>query len=446
MGSLANNLPAAVAFNRFGLGARPSDPIPASVTAWLTGQLSGPDPASGAGLPSSADGLALYESMLTAPTTAQQQALSQQIFQTLATEIQAYLQNALTTQVPFRERLVQFWTNHFALMCKHESVACCAGAFVREAIRPYVNGTFTQMLLAVMQHPAMLYNLNNTASIGPQSVAGRSCQSTACTDRGINENLARECLELHTVGINAGYTQADVDALAMLLTGWTTQLTTAPRGFIFNPRTHQPGSQVLMGQTFDGSQAGGIAALTWLSTHPATYQHLATELVTQFVSDTPAASDIATVAAALSGSGGNLAAAATALVGLSNAWVPFAKLRTPMDYVIAVLRAAGAAATGSIPASNAAAVVMSLGMPVWQSTFPNGYSDLASVWGGPAQMLLRGDWINTLTGVLTVDPATVMSDALGPLLQPATLAAVNQATSPQAKLALLFLSPEFQRR
>ncbi len=446
MGSLTNNLTAAIAFNRFGLGGRPSDAIPASASSWLTGQLDGPDLTSGAGLPNTAQGLALYEAFRTAPTGAQQSAASQQIFQTLSTEIEAYLVNALTTQTPFRERLVQFWANHFALMANREAVACCAGAFVREAIRPYVNGTFTQMLLAVMQHPAMLYNLNNTSSTGPQSPAGLACQASGCLNRGINENLARECLELHTVGIGAGYSQADVDALAMLLTGWTTQLDTAPFGFSFNTRTHQPGSQVLMGQTFAGTQAGCIAALTWLSTHPDTYQHLATELVTHFVSDTPAASDVATIAASLAGSGGNLAAAACALVGQANAWTPMTKLRSPMDYVVAVMRAAGLSSAGGSFVSNPASASAALGMPVWQSVFPNGYSDLAAVWGGPAQMLLRGDWIYALAGTLSVSPGTVMNDALGPLLQSATLNAVNAAATSQAKLALLFLSPEFQRR
>jgi uncharacterized protein (DUF1800 family) len=269
-------------------------------------------------------------------------------------------------------------------------------------------------------------------------------------NNGINENLGRECLELHTVGINAGYTQADVDALAMLLTGFTTNLVTAPRGFVFNPKTHQPGPQVLMGQTFgtpgDDTQAGAIAALNWLGTHPDTYLNLATELVTHFVSDTPASSDIATVVAALSNSGGNLGAAAASLVGLANAWVPMAKLRTPQDYVIAVLRAAGVNATGSDTVSNAATTIMTLGQPVWQSTFPNGYSDLAADWASPAQMVLRTDWINALTNELKLDPATVMSDSIGPLLQPSTLAAVNAATSTHDQVSLLFLSPEFQRR
>jgi uncharacterized protein (DUF1800 family) len=446
LAALGTNLDAAIAFNRFGLGGRPDDVIPDSVTGWLTDQLIGPDPCMGLGMPTTAFGLAIY-TQLRGATLAGQPALKQQINGLLSSEIQAYLLNAITTKVPFRERLVQFWTNHFALMAVHASVNCCAGAYVREAIRPHVTGTFTDMLLAVMQHPCMLYNLNNTGSSGPQSPFGLQCSATGgCVDNGINENLARECLELHTVGINAGYTQADVDSLAILLTGWTTNLATAPRGFIFNPKTHQPGNQVLMGQTFEGSQAGGIAALTWLSTHPDTYLHLATELVTHFVSDTPEDSDIATVVTALSSTGGSLAAAATALVGLANAWVPLTKLRTPQDYVIAVLRAAGATANGTDTVSNAATTIMTLGQPVWQSTFPNGYSDLAADWASPAQMVLRTDWINALTNELRLSPATVMSNSLGPLLQPTTLAAVNAATSVHDQLSLVFLSPEFQRR
>ena len=446
MGSLANNLNAAIAFNRFGLGGRPDDVVPTSPTSWLTNQLIGPDPCTGAGLMNTAAGLAQYAIFRAADHTSAQSGIKQQISQGLSNEIGAYLLNATTTRLPFRERLVQFWANHFALMANHAAVGCCAGAYIREAIRPYVNGTFTQMLLAVMQHPAMLFNLNNNLSTGPQSTKGQRCQASGCVSLGINENLARECLELHTVGINAGYTQADVDALAMLLTGWTVNVTTAPLGFSFDATAHQPGTQVLMGQTFAAGQAGGIAALTWLATHPLTYQHIATKLVTHFVSDTPSSSDIAAVVNVLSNTGGNLAAAANAVVGLPSAWVPMTKLRTPQDYVIAVLRAAGVTTVGSTTVSSAAVNVLSLGQPVWQPVFPNGFSDLASDWASPAQMVLRTDWINALCTTLTLDPNALMANSLGPLLSSTTQSAVNAARSNHDKLSLLFLSPEFQRR
>ena len=309
-----------------------------------------------------------------------------------------------------------------------------------------MNGTFQQMLLAVMQHPAMVFNLNNNLSTGPLSTKGQRCQASGCVTLGINENLARECLELHTVGINAGYTQADVDALAMMLTGWTVNVSAAPRGFLFDTTAHQPGTQMLMGQTFAAGQAGGLAALAWLGTHPLTYQHIATKLVTHFVSDTPSSSDIATVVNVLSNTGGNLAAAANAVVGLPSAWVPLSKVRTPQDYVVAVMRAVGATTVGGTIVTSSAVNVMSLGQPVWQSVFPNGYSDLASDWASPAQMVLRTDWINALCTTLTLDPNALMANSLGPLLSSTTQAAVNAARSNHDKLSLLFLSPEFQRR
>ena len=445
MASLGNNLAAAMAFNRFGLGGRPDDAIPSSPAAWLIGQLSAPDPYNGGGLPDTPTALAFFASIRAANLTGPTQ--NYQIVQLLNTEIDSVMQNALTTKMPFRERLVWFWANHFALMAQELEVAVCAGAFIREAIRPHVTGTFKDMLLAVMQHPAMLVNLNNDCSAGPNSVAAQRCQITGCASSGINENLARECLELHTLGVNGGYTQADVDALAMLISGWTVNIKTQPMGFVFNAQMHEPTAQTLMGVSYPPTQAGGIAALTWLATQPATYRHLATQLVTHFVSDTPAAADIASVAAALASTGGNLAAAATVVVNLPSAWQPYAKLRTPVEYVMAAMRAVGLNASVPGVAGCARLSAAALGEAIWQPPFPNGYSDLAADWTGPAQMLLRADYINAFASAAgSPDPVALAASSLGPLLRPSTVTAMNAAVTIHDKLSLLFLSPEFQRR
>jgi uncharacterized protein (DUF1800 family) len=166
----------------------------------------------------------------------------------------AALANALTTTAPFCERLVWFWTNHFTVSRRRPAVTPLAAAFVEEAIRPHVTGHFAYMLLAVMRHPAMLLYLDNVASIGPDGPAG------ARTRRGLNENLARECLELHTVSPASGYSQADVTAFARVLTGWSTDLRGDPPGFRFRPAAHEPGEQIVMRQRFSEFDEGGVAA------------------------------------------------------------------------------------------------------------------------------------------------------------------------------------------
>ena len=180
------------------------------------------------------------------------ESLSRKLFLAQAT---AQLANAVTTPAPFRERLVWFWTNHFCVSRRRRQCAPLAAAFVEEAIRPHVTGRFADMLLAVMRHPAMLLYLNNVGSVGPSSEAGIR------SHRGLNENLARECLELHTVGPLAGYTQADVTAFAMVLTGWSIDLKADPPGFRYRPGTHEPGDHTVLQQSFSPDEAGGIAAL-----------------------------------------------------------------------------------------------------------------------------------------------------------------------------------------
>ncbi len=296
MTALGSNIAAAQAFTRFGLGGRPDDAIPSDPVGWLRAQLAAPDPTPVAGMPTAAYGLALMNTMVSATpgTSARNNAIAA-ILALFQNEAQAYLTNAVVTPAPFRERLVWFWANHFAVMASPYLVSVTAGAYIRDAIRPHVTGTFADMLQAVMSHPAMITSLNNQQSVGPLSHRAVALVKSGGPQLNINENLGRETLELYTLGVQAGYTQADVDAMAYLLTGWMVEATTPPQGFYYDWKSAQPGNQTLMGNTYPGTQTGCVAALQWLATHPYTYQHLATKLVTHFVSDTPAASDIATV-------------------------------------------------------------------------------------------------------------------------------------------------------
>ena len=149
--------------------------------------------------------------------------------QLLASEKIQQMNNALVSTAPFRERLVWFWTNHFAISLNRLECLPVAGAYIREAIRPHVTGRFSDMVLAVMRHPAMLMYLDNWSSVGPGSAVGRS------TGRGLNENLARECLELHTLSPASGYNQADVTSFANVITGWTIDFSRPDPGFAFRP-------------------------------------------------------------------------------------------------------------------------------------------------------------------------------------------------------------------
>jgi uncharacterized protein (DUF1800 family) len=296
------------------------------------------------------------------------------------------------------------------------------------------------MLLAVMHHPTMLFYLNNVGSVGPDSIAGRDGK------RGLNENLARECLELHTVSPAAGYTQADVTNFAKILTGWSVAIRGEPPGFQFHPRAHEPGEQVLMAHTFPAGEEGGLAALHFLANHPSTHRFLATKLVRYFVADDPPDMAVRRMEGVLRDSGGNLAAAAEALVTLDVAWEPASKLRTPQDFVIAALRALDLPdeELATVPLQ---AILAGQGQAFQAAPQPNGWPDRANDWAAPEAMMRRIDWAYAVSGrVGTRDVAELAAANLGPLLRDDTLQAVRRAGSRRDAMTLLFSAPEFQRR
>ena len=418
---------------RFGLGRRGIEAPPADPAAWLFDQLQQPDPTHFDDPPTTAAGLAaLRDDHATKPPP--DESASRKLFQVQAA---AQLANAVTTPAPFRERLVWFWTNHFAISLRRGEVACIAAAYVEEAIRPHVTGRFEDMLLAVMRHPAMLLYLDNAASIGPDSQAGQR------SHRGLNENLARECMELHTVSPLAGYTQSDVTAFANILTGWSIERQNDPLGFRFRPAAHEPGPQTLMGQQFPPDEAGGVAALRFLANHPATHRFLATKLARHFVADDPPPDAVRAIEAVLRDTKGNLGAASAALVRLDAAWQPATKLRTPMEFVVAAVRSLDLPPE-QIPMVG---ILGGLGQPLWTAPAPNGWPDRAADWSAPEAMLRRIDWASGFAGRIgDRDVAEVADATLGPLLRPAMRDAIHRAGSRRDGMALLLTSPEFQRR
>jgi uncharacterized protein (DUF1800 family) len=437
---------AAVAFSRFALGRRLDEPAPSDSHAWLRAQLDGPDTCPTAGMPTVAEALVVAQQVAMAAKKGTDRNNGPDSFitehrvfmQHVRAEEAAFLNNALVTPNGFRERLVWFWVNHFNVSAKNRVSNASMGPFVREAIRPHVTGRFRDMLLAVMRHPAMLAYLDQDKSKGPDSRIGER------KHKGLNENLARECLELHTVTPAAGYTQTDVTNFAKVLTGWTVTLAQEPRGFVFKAAAHEPGQQIVMGRTWPDGEQGGIELLEWLADHPSTRHHLAEKLVRQFVADDPPPADVARIEAVLRNTNGDLGAASHALIDLPDAWAPLTKVRSPMDFVVASMRAAGATAQ-----SNPEIVedLRNLGEGLFRAPFPTGWPDRAADWAGPEAMLQRVDYAYQLAARLTDrEPVELAQNTLGPLLAADTLTEIRRAGTRQDGLTLLFASPEFQRR
>lgn len=431
----------AVAAIRFGLGPRPDQPMPSDPREWLLAQLGADAPPTACpngwdAPPTAADGLAAARADRDDPPAPPAPDRRAALFRA---EQNAFMAGRIASAAPFRERLAAFWFNHLTVSRREGAVAPLAGAYLREAIRPHVLGPFADMLGAAVRHPAMLFYLSQASSVGPDSAAGRR------TGRGLNENLAREVLELHTLSPAAGYGQEDVTALARLLTGMGVEAARDPLGFTFRPAAHQPGPHRLLGRDFPEGEAGIALALRFLAEHPATHRHLATKLARHFVADDPPPAAVAALEAVLRDTGGDLGAAARALVDLPQAWEPpLSKLRDPADHLTAALRLLGADAEHG---ATAASLCATLGQPVFNAPAPIGWPDRAEAWAHPEGALRRLDAAHGISGRFgRVDARDALELALGPLARPETRDAVRGAGSNRDALTLLLGSPEFARR
>ena len=366
--------------------------------------------------------------------------LPQQIY---LAEAKARIQAALGAEIGFLERLVWFWSNHFCVSADKGNVRQICGAYEREVIRANVLGRFSDMLLAAESHPAMLIYLDNARSIGPDSIAGLRQK------RGLNENLAREILELHTLGVRTVYTQEDVTRFANVITGWTfvpfRQDPARGGEFEFNPRMHQPGAQTVIGRSYpDAGVQQGRDVLAVLARHPATAKHVAAKLARHFVADEPPPALVERLAKRFLATQGDLKEIAKTLVTAPEAWeAPRAKLKRPGEWVIGMLRAAGITPPDIGPVMQAHNL---LGEPLWRPSAPKGFADESAPWlDGLAQRLDIANQFARRLGA-EADPRDVFEQALAPLASSETRQAVLRAeTRPQA-LALLFMAPEFQRR
>jgi uncharacterized protein (DUF1800 family) len=461
----------AIAANRFGLGARPGELalIGNDAHGWLRAQLHSPPPVlAGPELRSSAQILAqalelrreiqaerkLQAAALnTAADDPAQQRLPQLLRPIYKAEVTARLQHAVSTERPFLERLTQFWTNHFAVSIDKQFLAGLAGSFEREAIRPYVLGRFTDMLLAVETHPAMQLYLDNYLSVGPHSVAAQRRVRREAPRIGINENLAREILELHTLGVGGGYTQQDVTTLAQVLTGWSIGGEGGrfsggePGRFVFRAELHEPGAKVVLGRRYPDEGFGqGAAVLRDLAHERTTAHFIATKLARHFIADEPPPQAVAPLADAFARSGGDLRSVYDVLIDVREAWLaPLAKYKTPADYAVSSFRGLEV----PVEADHAPLAPFEvLGQRTWQPGSPAGWPDRSADWDGASALMKRVQWADAVGARLGSrrDALQLAPQLLGANLTAATRQALTHAASATQALTLLLASPEFMRR
>lgn len=350
----------------------------------------------------------------------------------------------------FRERLVAFWADHFTVVGKLPALRHAAPSYVEEAIRPNIADRFETLLINAVTHPMMLLYLDQAQSVGPSSRAAKG------GDRGLNENLAREVLELHTLGVASTYTQTDVRQLAELFTGLSARYRD---GFVFLPRQAEPGAETVLGKDYGGDAprlADIHAVLRDLARHPDTAQHVATKLAVHFVADQPDPDLIAHIAAAYGRTGGQLMACYTALLEHPAAWsTPPQKVRQPFDFLAAAIRALGvsgrkvAGISPRLSLRGFARPMAAMGQAWHQPPGPDGWPEEAQAWLTPQALATRIEWAVKAPPVLQPDlpdPRRFVQTALGARAGEALIFAAQAAETRAAGVALALISPEFQRR
>jgi len=502
---------AVIAANRFGLGARPGDlaEIGADPRGWLKAQLVPEShlPAPMAALPSTGEDLALLPLAILERGLARrlrhrsgdtsqappdvEAAVRRVIAPRIVAAANARLSVAMSTDTPFRERLVHFWSNHFVVSGVKGATVAMPPSFERDVVRPNVVGRFTTMLVDSTRHPAMQLYLDNHRNIGPNSEFGRHPERMPTIpgfDRpdGLNENLAREVLELHTVGVDARYSQDDVGALARILTGWGVtppveraelrrlvaaelragrdpeaaaasvvdelgrRVASRPWTSLahFEPRAHEPGAFDVMGRRYGaGGREQGMRVLEDLARHRSTARFVATKLTRHFVADAPPPAVVDRVERTFLETGGDLAATAAALVDAPEAWHDDAtKFRRPEEFLIATARALDL----DDPAGRGFALALTeMGQPPYRAPGPDGWPDVEAHWASPAALWKRLEWASALAR-RHANARTKVADLAGALfdtlLSGATREAIARAASPDEALTLLLVSPEFLRR
>ncbi len=386
----------------------------------------------------------------------------------------AELTRHILSERQIEEVMVDFWANHFNIFAPKGYVRVFAGDYLERALRPHALGRFSDLLLATAKHPAMLLYLDNASSIAPSATAAAAPAPNNKGKRsGLNENYARELLELHTLGVDGGYTQADVIAVARILTGWSVVRKNGKFEYVFHARKHDREEKVVLGEVFaaGGDEQEGVQLLEFLATHPATANHVARELCAKFVADDPPPKCVERAAGAYLSSRGDVKAVLRAMLADESFWAPAVrgtKLKSPLELVSSAARALGAKPDGSTALSE---VLEKLGEPLLQERVPTGYPDAAADWTSSGGLLSRMNFATKLA-TQSLPGLTLDLDALLPkareaeLLRsasallfagqasPATLELVGRELEGVSDfeerralaLALLLGSPEFQRQ
>ena len=455
------------ALNRFGFGARVGDPRRIDdPRGWVRSQLTGAAPI--IATPTEANPEQIAHAIASFRMVAQGDQLQRQearrrLIGIAAAEGHAALAERVTSERPFVERLVAFWSNHLCVSLSAKVlVAPLAGSYEREAIRPHALGRFEEMVLASARHPAMLVYLDNFQSVGPNSRAGRVGGGRR-GQRGLNENYARELLELHTLGVDGGYSQQDVQELARVLTGWTVaglvragamqdvragrrRAGGAPAGFAFQEALHEPGAKSILGVRY--GEAGveeGERVIRALCRHGSTARFVATKLVTHFVADDPPPRAVDAVARTFRETDGDLRAVAASLIDLPEAWDQGnRKFRTPQDWLVAVLRASGATDVndGLMP------LLRQLRHPLWSPQAPKGFGDKTQEWADPDSLLNRAELSRTMARRHSrrIDSRSMLEVIDVPADDPLHRFVADAAIPADERLALVLAGPAFQWR
>ena len=456
-----------IAVQRFGLGARPGElrQVRSDPRGWLREQVgqSALPPGTVVG-PSSRETI---ENELTRMPRGEKgdmaRAEKKRQRQMMRGELGNRLHLRMRTDTPFAERLIAFWTNHFSISASagaNHLVHGITGSFEREAMRPHAFGKFEDLAFSALTHPGMVHYLDNERSVGPNSALGSRPGET------INENLARETLELYILGVNGGYTQADVEQMSLVLSGWSYRYVSLERklkgvkrrvpnmkpmeqhGFgQFFPAMHEPGSKTIVGTTYKDAGADEFRqVIQTLTKHPSTAQFIASKLARHFIADDPPQSAVDQLAKTFQETNGNLETLSLALINVKEAWEqPLTKIKSPADLVLSAGRALDAAGNDGFGPMQA---MSALGQPMLRAPDPRGWPDVDEAWISPAQVMRRVEWIGATSRskFKNLDPRQLIDNALGDMASDRLRESVRGAPSTGEAVALVLLSPEFQRR
>ena len=376
--------------------------------------------------------------------------------------VDSRMYRALYSNRQLEEVLVDFWLNHFNVFNGKGQARMMLTSYERDAIRPHVLGKFRDLLLATARHPAMLFYLDNWQS---QAVRDDAPPLPANVRRpGLNENYGRELMELHTLGVDGGYTQADVVAVARAFTGWTIYDVNRIAEFQFNPAVHDRKEKIVLGQKIPagGGEQDGIQVIDILARHPSTARFISRKLAQRFVADAPPQSLVDRMAATFTATGGDLRAVVESMLMSreflsEGAWQ--AKLKSPLEMVLSSVRVLGADVTDPMPLAQR---IADLGQPLYGKAEPTGYSTTSDAWSNSAGFLGRINFAGALTAGqiagVKVDLAHVPNNGeaaarrlLGAAVSPATLKLLENGArettlSPASIAAVVLASPDFQRR